>query len=155
MLIKRIASVPIAVSSIRPMIGRTTDTESIPSPPIMDSPNAPLCGRFSEINASVVGQKKVMPIANTAAATNTNEPDALASNCSPANEKIAENQSIPAVLIFAAMGPASARPKIMMPLINASTRSALTPVAPSKDSIRWVVPSSVAADSDEQVEWRT
>ncbi len=66
------------------------------------------------------------------------------------NEKIAENHSMPAVLILAEIGPAIARPKIMMPLMKASTSNALTPVADSNDSIRWVVPSSVAAESSMQ-----
>ena len=132
------------------MIGSTMDTDSMPSPPMIDRPSAPLSGSRSEMSASVVGQKNVIPTANTAAATNTKLPDAFASSCSPMNEKIAENHSIPGVLIRAAIEPAIARPIIMMPLMNASTSSALTPVADSRDSIRWLVPSSVAADSSMQ-----
>ena len=147
MLIKRIASVPTAVSRIRPIIGMTTDTDNIPTPPIIESPKAPLCGKFSAMNASVVGQKKVMPTAKTAAATKTKGPDALASKCRPANENIAENQSIPTVPILLEIDPAIARPKIMMPLIKARTRSAFTPVAPNSDSMRCVGPNSVAADN--------
>ena len=66
------------------------------------------------------------------------------------NEKIAENQSIPAVPIRAATEPAQARPNIMMPLMYASTSKALTPVSLSRDSMRCVVPSSVAADNSMQ-----
>ncbi len=78
MLMVRMASVPTALSSILPMIGNIIEPDSAPNPPMMDKPNAPLCGRFSDTNASVVGQNKVMPTANIAAATKTNEPDAPA-----------------------------------------------------------------------------
>ena len=76
MLIVRSASAPDALSSMRPMIGSTKDTDSIPRPPMIERPSAPLSGRRSEISASVVGQKKVTPTAKTAAAMNTKPPDA-------------------------------------------------------------------------------
>ena len=83
------------------MTGNTAAIERVPNPPMIDNPNAPLCGKVSDTNARVVGQKKVTPIANTAAATKTNDPDAVASNCMPTNENIAENHSMPTVLVFA------------------------------------------------------
>ena len=95
------ASVPAVLSRILPIMGNAAATDSVPNPPMMDRPNAPLCGKFSDINASVVGQKKVTPTANIAAATNTNGPEAVASNCMPRNENIAENHNIPTVLVFA------------------------------------------------------
>lgn len=137
---------PTELSKKRPIRGNIRDTESIPNPPINDIPNAPLSGIFSEMKARVVGQKKVIPTANTPAAINTKDPDELASNCNPMNANNEERKSMPVVLIFMAIGPAKARPIIMIPLMKAKTKSALTPVSLSNDSIRCVVPSSVVAE---------
>ena len=53
------------------MTGSTIETENIPIPPINESPNAPVSGKFSATNANIVGQKKQMPIAKTPAAGTT------------------------------------------------------------------------------------
>ena len=68
----RMASVPTELSRILPITANTAATESVPNPPMMDRPNAPLCGNVSDTNASVVGQNNVTPTANIAAATKTN-----------------------------------------------------------------------------------
>src|SRR5688500_17116486 len=57
-----------ALSYHLPMIGSISAVENIPAPPIKDKPNAPVLGRYSETNPSIVGQKKQIPTANTAAA---------------------------------------------------------------------------------------
>jgi len=145
-----ITCIPFELSRNRPITGSTIETDKLPSPPIIESPKAPLSGMFSEINASVVGQKKVTPMAKTPAAIKINIPDALARSCNPINENNAENHNIPVVLIFLEIGPAKYRPIIIKPLINASTRSALTPVSLSSDSMRCVVPNSVVAESNIQ-----
>ena len=93
MLMIRIASDPGALSMIRPMTGSTRDTENMPSPPMIDRPKAPLCGRFSEMNDNVVGQKNVIPSPNTPAAMKTKSPVAVVRSHSPANEKTAENSN--------------------------------------------------------------
>jgi hypothetical protein len=46
-----------AVSIDLPMIGSTSDVATIPAPPMMESPNAPLLGMYSATNPSIVGQK--------------------------------------------------------------------------------------------------
>ena len=51
-----------------PIIGKINATDSIPPPPIRDKPKAPVLGRYSETNPSMVGQKKQIPTANTIAA---------------------------------------------------------------------------------------
>src|SRR5215831_11653051 len=61
-------AVCFALSNHFPMIGNTRETENIPAPPINDNPNAPVFGKYSDTNPSIVGQKKQIPAANTAAA---------------------------------------------------------------------------------------
>lgn len=56
-----------ALSSHFPITGKINETENIPAPPINESPNAPVFGKYSDTNPSIVGQKKQMPIANMAA----------------------------------------------------------------------------------------
>lgn len=41
----------------RPMIGSTIDVATIPAPPRIDNPNAPLFGMYSATNPNIVGQK--------------------------------------------------------------------------------------------------
>src|SRR6478735_5517347 len=59
---------PFALSNQLPIIGNTNDTENIPAPPINDNPNAPVFGKYSDTKPSIVGQKKQIPAAKTAAA---------------------------------------------------------------------------------------
>ena len=77
-----------------------------------------------------------MPIAKTLAARNTLKTSVFANICRPIKANIDEANNIPVVLIFVAIGPAKARPNIIIPLINASIRSAFTPVSRNKDSMR-------------------
>src|SRR6188474_1162832 len=57
-----------ALSNHFPITGNTSETENIPAPPINDNPSAPVLGKYSETNPNIVGQKKQIPAANTAAA---------------------------------------------------------------------------------------
>ena len=57
-----------------PITGNINETENIPAPPINDKPNAPVFGKYSETNPSIVGQKKQIPAAKTAAAPNAAYP---------------------------------------------------------------------------------
>ena len=124
------------LSKNRPSNGSIKDTDSIPSPPITDIPKAPLSGMFSEMKAKVVGQKKVMPMEKRPAAKNTLKSSVFASICRPINANIEEVNNIPVVFNFAAIGPANARPMIIIPFIKANTNSAFTPVSLNKDSMR-------------------
>lgn len=94
--IVRNASMALASSINFPMSGKTTETDNIPAPPIIDNPNAPVSGRYSATKPSIVGQKKVTPTAKTAAAANVIPPLVIVNNQSPIKVKIAENKSIPA-----------------------------------------------------------
>lgn len=90
------ASIALALSIKLPITGKTTDTESIPAPPIIDNPKAPVSGRYSATKPSIVGQKNVTPTAKTAAAAKVIPPLVIVNNQSPINVNTAENNSIPA-----------------------------------------------------------
>ena len=51
------------------VIGITSEEENIPAPPINERPRAPVLGKYSETNPSMVGQKKQMPAAKTTTIT--------------------------------------------------------------------------------------
>src|SRR6056297_1977228 len=93
--IVRSASWGLALSIRLPIIGSTIETESIPAAPIMDKPKAPVSGRYSATKPSIVGQKKVTPIAKTPAAKNVVEPLVIVNNQRPINVNIAEKRSVP------------------------------------------------------------
>ena len=57
-----------ALSNHLPIAGSIKETENIPAPPISDKPKAPVFGRYSETKPNMVGQKKQIPTAKTAAA---------------------------------------------------------------------------------------
>ncbi len=85
----------LALSNHLPMIGNISEVENIPAPPINDKPNAPVLGRYSETNPSIVGQKKQIPTAKTAAAPNAAYPLALLNKNNPIAANKAEKISMP------------------------------------------------------------
>ena len=89
------ASCALASSINFPIIGNTIDTDSIPKPPIIDKPKAPVSGKYSATNPNMVGQKKVTPTAKTAAAAKIIPPEVMVSNHNPIKVKMAENNNIP------------------------------------------------------------
>src|SRR5436190_21497738 len=78
-----------------PIIGIIKEVENMPAPPINDKPNAPVFGRYSETNPSIVGQKKQMPAAKTKAAPNAAYPVALLNKKRPIHASNAESISMP------------------------------------------------------------
>src|SRR5579863_3606285 len=84
-----------ALSNHFPIRGRTREVENMPAPPISDSPRAPVFGRYSDTNPSMVGQKKQIPAAKTSAAPKALAPLALLSNTRPIAAKMAEKINIP------------------------------------------------------------
>src|SRR5579863_10093557 len=84
-----------ALSNHFPITGRINEVENMPAPPISDSPRAPVLGRYSETNPSMVGQKKQIPAAKTSAAAKAPAPLALLSNTRPIAAKSAEKISMP------------------------------------------------------------
>src|SRR5215469_8117929 len=63
-------AVALKLSYHLPINGITSEVENIPAPPINERPSAPVLGKYSETNPSIVGQKKQMPAAKTKAAPN-------------------------------------------------------------------------------------
>lgn len=98
------------------------DTDSIPAPPIIESPNAPASGRYSATKPSIVDQKKVTPTANKVAATNVIPPEVIISIHKPASVKIAEYKSIPEGFSLCTTYPTDNLPKAIIPLIKANTK---------------------------------
>src|SRR5580658_816450 len=86
---------PFALSYHFPIRGRINDVENMPAPPISDSPRAPVRGRYSDTNPSMVGQKKQIPTAKTSAAPKAPAPLALLSNTRPIAAKTAEKINMP------------------------------------------------------------
>ena len=64
------AAVALKLSYHLPISGITSDEENMPAPPISERPSAPVFGRYSDTNPSMVGQKKQIPAAKTNAAPN-------------------------------------------------------------------------------------
>ena len=96
------ASLALALSRMFPIMGNTIETDSIPAPPMIESPKAPLSGIYSATNDSIVGQKNVMPTAKMAAAKKVMDPLVSVNNQSPKNAKTAENSNIPSGLSLCA-----------------------------------------------------
>src|SRR5665647_2377533 len=66
-----------------PIIGTMRDVENMPAPPIIERPSAPVSGRYSDTNPSIVGQKKQTPSAKTKAAAKAAGPLTMLNNISP------------------------------------------------------------------------
>src|SRR6185503_15441512 len=126
------------------IMGTTSEVENIPAPPIMESPRAPVLGRYSETKPNIVGQKKQTPSAKTKAAPNAASPLTILNKINPIPANNDENINIPFGFIRCTTGPANERPKAIKPLINTSTNIAETLAPCNKETIQVLVPSSVA-----------
>ena len=85
----------LASSSHLPITGKINDTENIPAPPINERPSAPDLGTYSDTKPSIVGQKKQIPTAKTAAAPKAAYPLNLLNNNKPIPANKAEKINIP------------------------------------------------------------
>lgn len=140
-----------ALSNHLPITGNTSETENIPAPPINDNPNAPVLGRYSDTKPSIVGQKKQMPAAKTAAAPKAAYPLDLLKRNKPIPENNAENINMPLGFSRCTIGPANERPTAIMPFIKTRINIPETPAPLNKALIHVPVPNSVAAVINMQI----
>ncbi len=93
--VPELTAAAFALSNHLPITGNTKETENIPAPPINDKPNAPVFGRYSDTKPSIVGQKKQIPTANTAAAPTAAAPLEILKRYNPMAANREENISMP------------------------------------------------------------
>ena len=129
----------------RPMTGSTKPALSMPAPPMIARPRAPVFGKRSFTKPSIVGQKKQTPNAKTVADAKRTGPLETLMRARPTALRTELPRSMPSGCSRWTNGPANCRPTAIRPVIQTRTRMPETPAFSRIDGIHWPGPSSVAA----------